>query len=471
MTRHHSIPPIRKDASISIIRDNILYNAESLLEPCIIMFTLWGVAFWQNGHLTLPYLILSAILFYITFPGGSKIEMRAWRVIRNTILSWLLLAGLVLGFGLITGYIRLFSPGSIKLWLWLTPTCLLLAIFALRASVSILLKLQGPLKRAVIAGMNDQGIALAENLKHNYYSTTTCLGFFEDRELERLPNIKDFPTLGKLADIANYVKQHNINIIYLSLPMVSQPRIVKLLDELQDTTASIYILPDIFVTDLIQGRMGHVDGIPVMAICESPFTGIDGLMKRLTDIALSLVILALTSPILLIISIGVKLSSPGPIIFQQRRYGLDGKEINVYKFRSMNVCNEDDNNITQATKSDNRITPFGSFLRKTSLDELPQFINVLQGNMSIVGPRPHAVVHNEMYRKLIKGYMIRHKVKPGLTGWAQVNGLRGETETLAKMQARIEHDIDYLRYWSPRLDIYIILKTLWVVVKGQDGAY
>lgn len=470
MIRNYSRPPIRKDTSIAITRDNILYNTELFLEPSVIMFSLWAVAFWHEGSLTPSYLILSVILFYITFPCSSKIHMSTWRVFRNIMLSWALLAGLVLCFGIVTGYIKLFSPVVIKLWLWLTPACQLLAVFALRAGASLLLKLQGPQKRVIVAGMNDQGIALAESLMHNDYSTATCLGFFEDRDPERLQNKNGFPILGKLADIAEYVKTHNINIIYLSLPMVSQPRIIKLLDELQDTTASIYILPDIFLTDLIQGHMGQVDGIPVMAICESPFTGVDSLVKRLTDIVLSLIILTLLSPLLLAISIGVKLSSPGPIIYKQRRYGLDSKEINVYKFRSMKVC-DDSSNVVQATRQDPRITKFGAFLRKTSLDELPQFFNVLQGKMSIVGPRPHAVAHNEMYRKLIKGYMIRHKVKPGVTGWAQINGLRGETDTLDKMQARIEHDIDYLRYWSHRLDIYIMLKTLWVIIKGQDNAY
>ena len=470
MNRHRSTPPIRKDTSIAISRDNILYNTESLLEPCVIMFSLWVVAFWYEGSLTPPYLILSAVLFYITFPCSSKRYMASWRVIRNITLSWVFLAGLVLIFGIVTGYIDLFPPVVIKLWLWLTPVCQLLAVFALRAGASVLLKLQGPQKLAIVAGMNDQGIALADSLINNNYSTTACVGFFEDREPDRLNNKNGYPILGKLADITDYVKQHRINVIYLSLPMVSQPRIIKLLEELQDTTASIYILPDIFLTDLIQGRMGQVEGIPVMAVCESPFTGINSLVKRLTDIVLSLIVLTLLSPLLIIICIGVKLSSPGPIIFKQRRYGLDGKEIDVYKFRSMKVNDERDN-VVQATRNDSRITGFGAFLRKTSLDEVPQFINVLQGSMSIVGPRPHAVVHNELYRKLIKGYMIRHKVKPGVTGWAQVNGLRGETETLEKMQARIEHDIDYLRYWSPRLDIYIILRTLWVIIKGQDSAY
>ena len=184
---------------------------------------------------------------------------------------------------------------------------------------------------------------------------------------------------------------------------------------------------------------------------------------------LSLLILLLVSPVLLAAAVAVKLSSPGPVIFRQRRYGLDGQEILVYKFRSMRVT-EDGPVVTQAQKGDSRITAVGAFLRKTSLDELPQFINVLQGRMSIVGPRPHAVVHNEMYRKLIKGYMVRHKVKPGITGWAQVNGYRGETETLDKMQGRIDYDLDYLRNWSLRLDLLIIYKTIRVVI-GDSKAY
>jgi putative colanic acid biosynthesis UDP-glucose lipid carrier transferase len=174
--------------------------------------------------------------------------------------------------------------------------------------------------------------------------------------------------------------------------------------------------------------------------------------------------------LLLVLAIAVKLTSPGPIIFKQRRYGLDGEEIVVYKFRSMTVC-EDGGQIQQAQLGDQRITPLGAFMRRTSLDELPQFVNVLQGRMSIVGPRPHAIAHNELYRKVINGYMVRHKVKPGITGWAQVCGYRGETDTLDKMQARIDHDLEYLRNWSLRLDLFIIFRTVWVILKGQREAY
>jgi putative colanic acid biosynthesis UDP-glucose lipid carrier transferase len=208
--------------------------------------------------------------------------------------------------------------------------------------------------------------------------------------------------------------------------------------------------------------------MPVISVCETPFRGFNGFAKRLSDVVFSLLILILIAPLLVGIAIAVKVTSPGPIIFKQRRYGLDGEEILVYKFRSMTVT-EDGGSIQQATKNDARITPLGACLRKTSLDELPQFLNVLQGRMSIVGPRPHAVAHNEMYRKLIKGYMVRHKVKPGITGWAQVNGFRGETETLDKMQGRIDYDLDYLRHWSLRLDIHIILRTVRLVAKDSQA--
>jgi putative colanic acid biosynthesis UDP-glucose lipid carrier transferase len=212
-----------------------------------------------------------------------------------------------------------------------------------------------------------------------------------------------------------------------------------------------------------------MNGVPVVGICETPFTGTNEMVKRMSDVVLAALILVLISPLLLAIAIGVKRSSPGPILFRQRRYGLDGRKIVVYKFRTMTVA-EDGDVVRQATRNDSRITRFGAFLRRTSLDELPQFINVLQGRMSVVGPRPHAVAHNEMYRKLIRGYMIRHKVKPGISGLAQVNGLRGETDTVDKMKARIDYDLAYLSSWSLLLDLQIILKTV-VVVLGKQNAY
>ena len=218
----------------------------------------------------------------------------------------------------------------------------------------------------------------------------------------------------------------------------------------------------------MHARIDHVRGIPVIGVCESPTDGVNAVLKRAFDVVFSAGALVALAPVLAVIALAVRLESPGPALFRQRRYGLNGGSIVVYKFRSMRVL-EDGAQVTQARRDDDRVTRVGRFLRRWSLDELPQFINVLQGRMSVVGPRPHAVAHNEQYRRLIGGYMLRHKVKPGITGWAQVNGLRGETDTLDKMRARIEYDLDYLRNWSLELDLRIVART--VVTVARADAY
>ena len=465
------LPPVtlRRATRLTVGRDQLLNLIETVLEPLAIAVSLWGVALVIEGRLSPQNMILSLIVFSLTFPSASRLTVAAWRVIRNTLLSWVVLSALLFVFGYSSGYLSYFDQDVLLTWWWVAPVSQAGAHFLLRLAAPAIRELQGHTKRTVLAGMNEQGVELAQRLATNLYSNVRVLGFFDDRDPERLSHRDEYPVLGKILDLPAYVKQHHVDLIYVSLPMVSQPRILGLLDALRDTTASIYFVPDTFVTDLIQGRMDAVSGIPVVAVCETPFVGMDGVIKRGSDILLSLLILLLISPLLLLIALAVKLTSPGPPIFKQRRYGLDGDEITVYKFRSMTAL-DDGGKIEQAHKGDSRVTPLGAFLRRTSLDELPQFFNVLQGRMSIVGPRPHAVAHNEMYRKLIKGYMQRHKVKPGITGWAQVNGCRGETETLEKMKARIDYDLEYLRNWSLRLDLYIIAKTVWVVLKG-DNAY
>ena len=465
------VPPVtlRRATRLAVGRGQLLNLIETVLEPLVIAASLWGVALVIEGRLGPQDMILSLIVFSLTFPSASRLTVAAWRVIRNTLLSWVVLSALLFVFGYASGYLSYFDQDVLLTWLWVAPVSQAGAHFLLRLAAPAIRELQGHTKRAVVAGMNEQGVELAQRLATDLYSNVRVLGFLDDRGPGRLSHRNQYPVLGKIQDLPAYVKQHHVDLIYISLPMVSQPRIVGLLDALRDTTASIYFVPDTFVTDLIQGRMDAVNGIPVVAVCETPFVGMDGVIKRGSDILLALLILLLISPLLLLIALAVKLTSPGPAIFRQRRYGLDGDEITVYKFRSMTAL-DDGGKIEQAHKGDARVTPLGAFLRRTSLDELPQFFNVLQGRMSIVGPRPHAVAHNEMYRKLIKGYMQRHKVKPGITGWAQVNGYRGETDTLEKMKARIDYDLEYLRNWSLRLDLYIIAKTVWVVLKA-DNAY
>ena len=459
---------VRKAGRMSIGRDRLLNLIEISLEPILLPLSLWTIVLFRDGVLGAQEIILGVVVFAMTFPSPARLTKSPLRAIRDILGGWVALAGLLAFIGYISGYLEYFNLHALVTWWWIAPTSQLSAHFLLRVAAPTIRELQGGPKRAVVAGMNEQGVELARRLADDVYSDARVVGFFDDRARERLAHASEHPMLGQLGDLARYAKKNRVDLIYLSLPMASQKRIVALLEELRDTTASIYFVPDIFVTDLIQGRMDSVGGMPVVGVCDSPFVGMDGVIKRGSDIVLSLLILLLISPLLLVVALAVKLSSPGPVIFKQRRYGLAGDEIIVYKFRTMTVT-EDGDTIKQAGQHDQRVTRLGALMRRTSIDELPQFVNVLQGRMSVVGPRPHAVAHNEMYRKLIKSYMRRHKVKPGITGWAQVNGLRGETDTLQKMKARIEYDLDYLRSWSLRLDLFIIAKTIWVVLKGSNA--
>jgi len=439
------------------------------VDPAVAIGTLLISVQWFEGQIDGRYVILALLVFSLTFPGSlARDTESAGALIRDIVTSWLAIIALLLLLGWASETLGAFSQRAILAWIAATP----LALFAAHRLVPVILPrvlaAEGLQKTAVIAGANELGLRLAEHLRTNPFLGIRFAGYFDDRGTARREGTEPSGRLGSLSQLAEYAKAHRVELIYITLPMASQPRILGLLEELHDTTASIYFTPDIFLFDLIQARMETLGGIPVLAVCESPFYGVDGLIKRAADIVLASTILALISPLMAAIAIGVKLSSPGPVLFKQRRYGVDGREILVYKFRSMSVI-EDGTVIQQATRDDPRVTPFGAFLRRYSLDELPQFINVLQGRMSVVGPRPHAVAHNEMYRKLIRGYMIRHKVKPGITGLAQVNGLRGETDSLDKMKARIEYDLAYLRNWSLVLDLQIVMKTIGVVLRKQNA--
>jgi len=351
-------------------------------------------------------------------------------------------------------------------WAIMTPILLLAAQVSTHAITRRFSQQRDRVRKTVIVGVTDLGLLLAKKLREDPLLGNEILGFFEEREDSRLPNNCGEVILGKTDVLAEFVATQDVSVVYITLPMTRHPRILDLLEKLRDSTVSIYFVPDLFVFDLIQARFDTLHGIPLVAVCESPFYGARRILKRLSDILLSTLILLSIWPVMLVVGIGVKLTSPGPAIFKQRRYGLDGKEILVYKFRSMTVTEDGDTTYTQVTKEDARVTPFGAFIRKTSLDELPQFFNVLQGSMSVVGPRPHAVAVNEQYRKLIPGYMVRHKVKPGITGWAQVNGFRGGDD-LDSMTLRIQYDLEYLRHWSMSLDLSIIFKTFFVFLR--DG--
>ena len=433
----------------------------AFLEPGIIVLTYLLVSGHFDEPIMRPDLTLCLLVFALTFPGRNRFGDHPASAVVDVLSSWLVLLGILLLCGYATNSLHYFEDQVLIWWAALTPVVQIVAIASGRRVQKWRARDPSARRTAVIVGASPLGYKVSRALRES--QGVICLGYFDDRSPDRLHPEAGAAILGTLAQLSDFVRDKGVREVYITLPLGSQPRIVELLEQVQGTTASLFFVPDVFGISIIQGRLQDMNGVPVVGICETPFTGTNQLVKRLSDIVLASIILVLISPVLLAVAIGVKLSSPGPVIFKQRRNGLDGEEIIVYKFRSMRTL-DNGSVVQQATKDDDRITPFGAFIRRKSLDELPQFINVLQGRMSIVGPRPHAVAHNEEYRKLIKAYMVRHKVKPGITGWAQVNGLRGETDTIDKMKARVEYDLEYLRNWSLALDLQIILRTVRLVV-------
>jgi putative colanic acid biosynthesis UDP-glucose lipid carrier transferase len=436
----------------------------ALAVACLVLLHRWfALPFGSSATL------LAALVFLLSYPGDLPFRRQPRDVVRRIAAGWGLVVALLLALGLGTDMLREFDANLLAAWAITTPLVQVFVHLLTPWALPTLVALRRE-QVAIVIGANELGRTLARQLAGDAISQTRIAAFFDDREPTRIGNELEAPMRGDLTGVADFVRANRIDQIYIALPMASQPRILKLLDQMRDTTASIFFVPDIFMYDLIQARIDTVVGMPVVAVCETPFHGTTGLIKRLSDMVIACVAIVAASPIMLAAALAVKLTSPGPVLFRQRRYGLDGEEILVWKFRSMRI-QEDGAEVIQATRDDPRVTPVGAFLRRTSIDELPQFFNVLQGRMSVVGPRPHAVAHNEMYRKLIKGYMIRHKVKPGITGWAQVNGARGETDTIDKMRRRIDFDLEYLRNWSLRLDLLIVWKTVWQALRGDRNAY
>jgi len=457
---------------VSIADPSAVFVIKSLLHPFVSVLTLvFCLALW-NETLHGPYFLVAVLGFLgaSDLPGAAPVGGSArWRdglqSFARITVRWAVLAAALWALLHISGFSDRFDSRVLVLWLALTPVTIWVAqtVFCY-----VLLHPTQPLRKAVIVGVTDHGVRLQAALTGDPVLRTEVLGYFEDRDPAQLPPAHARQILGRFSDLVDYVLQYEVNVVYVTLPMNRDEQLLSLLEALRDSTVSIYFVPDLFVCNLIQARVDSISGIPLLAVCESPFYGVRGVAKRLTDIAVAGSAFLLLLPVLLLIALSVRLTSPGPVIFQQRRYGLDGKSITVYKFRTMTVTEDGASSYTQVSRNDSRVTPLGAFLRKTSLDELPQLLNVLEGGMSVVGPRPHAVAVNEQYRRLIPGYMVRHKVKPGITGWAQVNGYRGGDD-LASMTKRIEFDLEYLRHWSLWLDFQILFRTTLLVLTDKSA--
>ncbi|MEC6907271.1 undecaprenyl-phosphate glucose phosphotransferase [Photobacterium piscicola] len=349
----------------------------------------------------------------------------------------------------------------IIVWQWFVSSIIFMILIKCMVIYVIrqFLKRKAKVRRIAILGMTKGGIAIEHALRKDIRYQDFEISYFDDRDLNRFGYLSKSQLRGNINELVQLAKSDRIDEVYIALPMIAKNRIQNVLKLLSDTTVETYIVPDLYTYDLNISQIRTIGNVQTFSVFSSPFEGMGGVLKRIEDIIISLIIILLISPMLIIVAIGVKRSSPGPILFKQDRYGLGGKKIQVWKFRSMGVM-ENDSVVTQVTKNDPRVTKFGAFIRRTSLDELPQFFNVLQGSMSIVGPRPHAVAHNEEYRVLVHKYMLRHKVKPGITGLAQIKGFRGETDTLDKMEMRIKYDLQYIQNWSLLKDLKIIFLTI-----------
>jgi putative colanic acid biosynthesis UDP-glucose lipid carrier transferase len=417
-------------------------------------------------------LIASLLAFIFARPQLSELSatfVSGWNIAEKLAIAW----GAVVAVLLLLFYVGKvsaeYSRRLLLTWFVITPAVSIAVSIVLRTWLRQILLKSGNARSVVIAGVNEVSRKLASSMERHPDFGLEFKGFFEDRSRARLGDLPDESLLGRLEKLPDYARVNNIDTIFIAIPISHIRRTHELLDALKDTTTSVYFVPDIFVVDLIQSRADEISGIPVLALCETPFYGWRGVMKRLTDIGLASTMLLLAAPAMLIITIAIKMTSPGSVFFLQHRYGLGGENIIVYKFRTM-TASDDGHQVKQASNNDPRVTPLGRILRRYSLDELPQLINVLQGRMSVVGPRPHAVAHNEEYRKLIKGYMVRHKVTPGITGLAQVSGCRGETANVEDMEKRIFYDLEYLREWSLMLDLKIIFRTVKALL-GDKKAY
>jgi putative colanic acid biosynthesis UDP-glucose lipid carrier transferase len=442
------------------------------IDLAVVVLSLYACLVAFQEPLTWDYAGLAGVAVilcgrFITPPnlrGNPAVRNSGWLSVSRLVMEWGTVVGLLLFAGFALKLSDFFSRAVLLTWFAVTAVALAV-VQELQARTATWLNARVSFAPTfVIVGANKIGFELARRMPDKPF-----LGYFDFRSPERLS--KDgvqAKVSGHCSGLGNYVRQRGVGAVYIALPISNAPRMRELLADLQNSTASIYFVPDVFAFDLIQGRVVDVNGIPVLAICDTPMRGTNAFVKRTLDLTLTLIGMIVLAPAAIVIAAAVKLSSSGPVLFSQRRYGVDGDEIVIYKFRTMTVC-EDGHEIRQATRNDSRITPLGRLLRRTSLDELPQLINVLQGKMSLVGPRPHAVAHNEIYRRQISSYMVRHKVLPGITGWAQVHGLRGETDTIEKMTLRVRYDLEYLRNWSLALDLGIIFKTVLVLVRGRNA--
>lgn len=447
-----------------------------LVDVGLIAFVLWattGVLLieWEAIHTSL---VLSVFILYgicAKYSGLYK-SWRSTRLLNEIGLAWLSWSVTMLGIVFVIYVIDIplyFGHGMIGLWFVLGLSVLAIYRTGLRILLRWLRKHGRNYRTVAIIGATDIGSRLERSLQNMAWTGLHCLGTFDDRvpDSDRILAV-DTVLRGSVNDLIEHAKAGQVDIVYMALSMGQGAAIKEIMDALSNTTVTVYFVPDYSPLDLLYAHWEVLGNIPMVSLVDSPNKGYGGVLKATFDVVLAASLLVFLALPMILVAAGVYLTSPGPVIFRQTRYGLNGREFKIWKFRTMTVC-EDRDEFRQAVRNDPRVTKFGALLRRTSIDELPQLFNVLMGDMSIVGPRPHPVAMNDQQRNLINRYMQRYKVKPGITGWAQVNGARGETDTLEKIRNRVRLDLEYIDNWTIWLDLKIIYHTIRIVLNDANA--
>ena len=439
---------------------------QMLLDHMAVQGLLFLHTFIRTDEFSNEYRILAIITFLLMTMIYNTVGVYHRERARNDYIACLLQAWgtlvLLLGlFGFITKTSETFSREVILAW---AITGFLAQLFVYYITQKVLARAISETIPTLMVGTGDLGLHIARHINDNQWIPDHFVGVLDDD-----PGLEDdwqsigVPLLGGLKDIHEVVANKKIRRVYLAMSMKKNDLVESLAHELVDANVDVIWAPDIFGVSLLNFSVKEIAGVPLISLSETPLLGGPAMAKTVMDKCVALMVLFLASPIMILTAILVKTTSPGPILFIQKRHGWDGSILVVYKFRSMKIHQEVDGLVTQASRDDDRVTTVGKFIRRTSIDELPQLFNVLGGSMSLVGPRPHAIAHNAFYKGKISAYMSRHRIKPGLTGLAQVNGFRGETETIEKMQNRVNYDLAYINNWSLWLDIEILYKTVFVL--------
>ena len=454
-----------------------LFDVVVIICCAIVMYRLRNTFWVPSGD----YQLLLLVILFVTYNVFSwwdvyRVQHGRWlyKSLSNLSAAWFIVA---LCLSAITFFTKSGENFS-RLWVLWTFTSayvmMMLSRIALWSHSQRKAKDPNNQRPVVIIGAGELGQRACDAIIEERWAGLKAVALFDDDAKNLNPDYRGIPLVGDIDKAIAFIEDrrrtgdHAVKEVWIALPLRASDKIQQLQSELQNTATNIFLVPDLFGASFSRYSVTESAGMTIVNLSATPIMGGSANIKRAEDVVLSVLMGLLLSPVILLTALAIKLESQGPIIFKQRRYGIDGKEFLVWKFRSMSVS-EDGAHVPQATQSDARITKVGAFIRKHSIDELPQLINVLHGTMSLIGPRPHAVAHNEFYRDRVHGYMARHKIKPGITGWAQVNGCRGETEVIEKMQRRLRYDLEYIQNWSIALDIRILFKTLMSIIFDKNA--